>query len=283
MQLAMVQDDLFPLDKLDPVCSDRGLYFGDGVYEVMRSYNGRLFAFEEHMQRFGQSLAAIGIDNVDLAQVRGRVRRAFEESKIANAKIYWHITRGSGPRDHVGSPDLKPNFLLTISELNDAATAKLKETGVKVSTFPDWRWKRCDIKSLNLLANVLAERDAASKGCFEAILYDEQSKITEGASSAFFTIFDGKIRTTPLSHNILPSITRIFVLEAAQSCGVQVVQQSYTVQEASNALEMFLAVTTKDIVPVVEFEGKTIGNGRPGEITKKLIAAFKSNIDWHCS
>ena len=282
MKIAMIQDEIIPYEQLASAYRDRGLYFGDGVYEVIRSYDGKIFAFEEHIQRFGQSLTAVGIMDIDLADIRDKVRRAFEKANIPNAKIYWHITRGCGPRDHVGSPDLKPTFFLTITELNDEAVAKIKERGIKVSTFPDWRWRRCDIKSLNLLANVLAARDAFSKGCDEAILYNEQSYITEGSSSAFFSIFGGKLQTTPLSENILPSITRIFVLECAKAVGLEIIQKPYTIQEAPSANEMFIAVTTKDIVPVVAFDNNTIGSGKPGTWTLKLIEQFRKDRSKHC-
>jgi D-alanine transaminase len=283
MQLAMIQDDLLELDKLNCAHTDRGLYFGDGVYEVIRSYNGKLFALEEHMQRFGQSLAAIDITGVNLSDIRARIRAAFQKSAIANAKIYWHITRGSGPRDHAGADDLKPNFFLTVNELHDETTAIIKKQGIAVSTHPDWRWRRCDIKSLNLLANVLACRDAKARGCQEAILYNENSIITEGSSSAFFIIADGKIQTTPLSENILPSITRIFVLSAAKALGIDIVQKKYSVDDAAAAQEMFIAVTTKDVVPVVSFDGKKICDGRPGRLTQALMAEFRMQIEAHCT
>jgi D-alanine transaminase len=283
MQLAMIEDRILPFEKLDPANCDRGIYFGDGVYEVIRSYNGKLFAFEEHMQRFAQSLAGIEIDGIDLDQIRTRIRRAFEQAKIPNAKIYWHITRGSGPRDHCGQSNLTPNFFLTVMELNDAAAEKEKKKGIAVSTHPDWRWKRCDIKSLNLLANVLARRDAQKKGCSEAILFDEQGLVTEGSASAFFVIFEQTLQTVPLTANILPSITRAFVLDAAQSVGLKILEKSFTPQQAATAAEMFIAVTTKDIIPVVKFDESKIGDGTPGSYTKKLMEEFRTRIGRHCS
>jgi D-alanine transaminase len=283
MQLAMIQDKILPFEKLDASYCDRGIYFGDGVYEVMRSYDGRLFAFEEHMQRFGQSMAAIEINGIELSEIRRRIRLAFEQARIPNAKIYWHITRGSGPRDHCGHHNLKANFFLTVTELNESATAEEKAKGIAVSTHPDWRWKRCDIKSLNLLANVLARRDAQKKGCSEAILFDEQGLVTEGSGSAFFAIFGDILQTTPLSANILPSITRGFVIEAARSIGMEILEKSYTPQDAAKASEMFIAVTTKDIVPVVKFDDAVIGTGMPGVHTKKLITEFHKHINKHCS
>ncbi|HSV27422.1 MAG TPA: aminotransferase class IV, partial [Sedimentisphaerales bacterium] len=184
MQLAMVNDRVMPLEQLDSACLDRGLYFGDGVYEVMRSYNGRLFAFEEHMERFARSLREIEITGVDMADIRRRVLKCFEQAAIQpDARVYFHITRGSGARSHAPAGDMKPNFFLTIQPLPAATTQKTN--GIKVSTYPDQRWKRCDIKSLNLLPNVLATMDAKRKGCDEAILVNDAGFLTEGSSSAF--------------------------------------------------------------------------------------------------
>ena len=184
MQIAMIQDEIVPMEEVGSVYLDRGVFFGDGVYEVVRSYNGKVFALEEHLQRFAKSLAAIGITKVDIDEVRARVQQAFDTAGISNAKIYFHITRGSAPLNHVYDKHLEPNFFLPVTELADDTEAKTK--GIAVSTHPDWRWKRCDIKSLNLLPNVLARQDAAGKGCAEAIFVDDAGLITEGASSAFF-------------------------------------------------------------------------------------------------
>jgi D-alanine transaminase len=274
MQVAMIGDKIVPLAELEPIYSDRGTYFGDGVYEVLRSYNGRIFALEEHLQRFARSLSEIGIVNVDIDQIRSRIKKAFDAAGISNARIYLHITRGSAPRSHTWKADLKPNFFLTIIELSDSAEEKRK--GIAVSTHPDWRWKRCDIKSLNLLANVLARQDAEQKGCAEAILVDDTDLITEGAGSAFFAVFGQRLQTAPLTANILPSITRKFVIKAAKNIGLEVVEKSLPPQQARDADELFIAVTTKDIVPVVKFDGKVIGAGKPGRYTKLLMQEFCS-------
>jgi len=273
MQVAMIQEKIVPVEELEPIYLDRGIYFGDGVYEVVRSYNGKIFALEEHLQRFANSLAAIGITAVDINQIRQRVQKAFDAAGIANAKIYFHITRGSALREHTYDPDLKPNFFLTVTEQTDDTEEKNK--GIAVSTHPDWRWKRCDIKSLNLLANVLARQDATRKGCAEAILVDEAGLITEGSHSAFFAIFGQTLQTAPLTANILPSITRIFVIKAGKNIGLEVLEKSLTHQQAASADELFIAVTTEDIVPVVRFDDRIIGNGKPGKYTKLLIQEFR--------
>jgi D-alanine transaminase len=170
---------------------------------------------------------------------------------------------------------LQPNFFLTVTELSDDPAEKA--AGIAVSTYPDLRWKRCDIKSLNLLPNVLARTDAARKGCAEAIFVNDAGLITEGAASAFFAITGQTLHTAPLTANILPSITRKFVIKAAQNIDLSVKEESFTPAFASGADELFIAVTTHDIVPVTKFDGKTIGDGSPGKLTKSLIDQFHSS------
>jgi D-alanine transaminase len=274
MQIAMIQDKIVPITELEPVYLDRGIFFGDGVYEVVRSYDGRIFTLEEHLQRFANSLSAIEISGLDIDRIRSRILKSFDVAGISNARIYFHVTRGSELRKHLNNPDLEPIFFLTVTELEDNTQAKAK--GIEVSTHPDWRWKRCDIKSLNLLANVLARRDAAAKGCAEAILVDEAGLITEGASSAFFTISNQTLQTTALTANILPSITRQFVIKAGKNIGLETIEKSLTPQQASDADELFIASTTQDITPVVKFDGKIIGDGKPGKHTKLLTREFLS-------
>ncbi|UCG55902.1 MAG: aminotransferase class IV [Phycisphaerales bacterium] len=276
MQLAMVQERIVPFDGLDPAYLDRGIYFGDGVYEVVRSYNGRIFALEEHLERFANSLAGIGMRGVDIEHIRSRVRRAFDAAEILDAKIYFHITRGSELRNHVADDNLEPNFFMTVTEASDSTEEKTK--GISVSTHPDWRWKRCDIKSLNLLPNVLARLDAARKGCAEAILVDDVGLITEGASSSFMAIIGQTLQTAPLTANILPSITRNFIVKAAPDITLRVVEESLTPDRAREADELLIAATTEDIVPVVQFDNETIGGGKPGKYTRLLMQRFREFV-----
>ncbi len=274
MQVAMIQDRIVPAEELDPVYLDRGMFFGDGVYEVIRSYDGKIFALEEHLARFANSLRGIEITGVDMGQIRSRIEQAFDAAGIANAMIYFHITRGSAPRNRVWDATLQPNFFLTISELSDSSGDKAN--GIAVSTHPDWRWKRCDIKSLNLLPNVLASKDAARKACGEAIFVDEAGLITEGAGSAFFAVRGKTLQTAPLTANILPSITRMFTIQAGRNIGLEIIEESLTPEHARRSDELLVASTTKDIVAVVKFDGTTIGDGTPGKYTKLLAQEFRS-------
>ncbi len=287
MELAMIQDDVMPLEVVPHSNLDRAMYFGDGVYEVIRSYKGRIFALEDHLARFRNSLEAVDIQGVGIETVKDRVLTAFDRAGIENAKIYLHVTRGSGPRDPVETPDLPPNFYLTITELEDATEEKAQ--GLSVKSCPDLRWKRCDIKSLNLLPNILAKREAVKQGCDEAIFVGDQGFITEGSASAFFGICKDSaaeghwpgisLRTAALDVNILPSVTRKYVLKCAGMIGLTVKEHSMTVQEAIEAEELFMAVTTRDIVPIVRFDGHAVSQGKPGPATQALMQAFERSIE----
>jgi len=274
MDVAMIDDRMLPISELDRPYLDRGLYFGDGVYEVLRSYDGHLFALDEHLARFERSLREIQIFDVDIETIRQKILSGFNAGGYANAKIYFHITRGSESRDHLPGSGIIPNFLMTVSELKDKP--ETKERGIAVSTHPDWRWKRCDIKSLNLLPNILARIEAQKKGASEAILVGDDGMITEGAGSAFFAV-DGKekaVITRPLGHEILPSITRAMVMRISQNAGMSVIEKTLTPSQAAECDELFLAVTTKDIVPITQFDGVRVGSGQCGELTRRLISEF---------
>lgn len=271
MQIAMIGDKFIEADKLDSAYLDYGTFFGDGVYEVLRSYDGKLFALEEHLNRFKRSLKEIDINGIDINVIRQRVLSVYQKSKLSNAKIYFHITRGAGPRDHAAE-GLEPRFFLMVSAVEDYSDQK--QNGISVITVPDTRWKRCDIKSLNLLANVLAKRAAHKKGCQEAIFVDEKGCITEGASSAFFGIFGDKLQTAPLTANILPSITRHFVIQLAPKIRLSVEEKQIKAESATDADELFIAVSSKDVVPVVKFNEIKISDGKPGKYTKLLINEF---------
>jgi len=275
MQLAMIGDKLIEASKLDSAYLDFGTFFGDGVYEVLRSYNGKLFALEEHMARFKRSLDEIEIEGVDVDDIQRKVISTWQKTGFANAKIYFHITRGAGVRDHAAE-GLTPRFFLIVSELEEAT--EQKKNGITVMTVPDLRWKRCDIKSLNLLPNVLAKRTAHRNGCDEAIFVDDNGFTTEGSSSAFFAIFGDKLRTSPLAVNILPSVTRLFVMKIYKNAGLELVEKQTRVEEAQKADELFIAVSSKDIVPVVKFNGIEIADGKPGKYTKRLMEEFKKLI-----
>jgi D-alanine transaminase len=272
LEIAVLNGKTTKIEELDNSWLNYGTYFGDGVYEVIRSYNGKIFAMDDHMIRLKASLEAIEMEHVNVDAVHKQILSAFDSAGIKNAKIYMQITRGCGIRSHFLDKNMRPDVLIMVENLPDATDQKTN--GIKVITYPDLRWKRCDIKSLNLLANVMATRAAQKKGGGEAILVSEQGFITEGAGSSFYTIFDNKIWTTPLNENILPSVSRKYVLKAASELGIGIVEEHVKAADASKAKEMLIGVTTRDVVGIVEFDGQQIGDGKVGKITRMLEKQF---------
>jgi D-alanine transaminase len=263
----MIGDSIVPLSEARVSASDRGLFFGDGVYEVLRSCDGRLFAFDQHMDRFAYSLDQIGIlDRVDLALTRSRIERGLAASELADALIYVQITRGEGPRSLDPEDILTPAFMMTVRQ-----TPTRKKETVTVISYPDLRWRRCDIKSLNLLPNVLAKQSVRQKGADDAVLVDQPSGlITESSSSSVLLVKRRCLQTAPLTANILASVTRSLLLKWAYEFDLEVREESFTVDQAMSADELVLAGTTTEVTPVVQLDGRTIGSGQIGPVAKLL-------------
>jgi len=263
----MIGDSIVPLNEAQVCASDRGLYFGDGVYEVLRSCNGRLFAFEEHMDRFAYSLDQIGIPElVDLELIGHRIERGLAESEIRDALIYVQVTRGQGPRSLDADEPLTPAFMMTVRE----TPPRQKETVTAIS-YPDLRWGRCDIKSLNLLPNVLARKTVRRNGADDAILVDPKSGlITESSSSSVLRVKQQCLQTAPLTANILASVTRGLLLKWASAFDLDVWEDSFTIDQAMSADELFLAGTTIEVTPIVQLDGHDIGPGQAGPIAALL-------------
>jgi len=266
MEVAMVNDLILGFDEARISAHDRGLYFGDGVYEVLMCWDGKLFAMDEHMQRLEQGLQKMDmLDKVNLAQIKERVEQAVQKANMSEAMVYFHITRGKGPRSHDWPENWMPSFLLTVRKTPSAAPRE-----VPVISHPDWRWKRCDIKSLNLLANVLAKNAARKTGAFEAIMFDEQQLVTEASLHTVMLIQNGALQTAPLSANILPSITRALVLNHAEDLGLEVLEKSFTIKEALAADELMIVGTTIKAAAVTQLDGKQITDGKIGPGTLRV-------------
>jgi len=255
---------------------DRGVLFGDGVYEVLRCYQGRMWAFARHFKRFERSLEEIAIQNVNLETVSGWILETYEKSAIQDATVYFHVTRGAGARSHVWSPDLQPTFFMTVRPF--AARGDGNERGIRVSSLPDLRWGRCDIKSLNLLPNVMAKQQARTQGSYEAILVDEGDQVREGTSSAVFCIKDGILQTAPNGRVILPSITGQFVTEIAKDLGIPMRTEAFSVSDLCSAEEAFIAGTGDEIMGITSLDGKPVGAGKVGERTRRIYQEYKNRI-----
>lgn len=256
---------------------DRGYQFGDGVYEVVKVYNGELFTATEHIDRFYDSAEKIRITiPYTKDKLHQLLHQLVEANNIDTGHVYFQITRGAGPRNHIfPGDDVKP--VITGNAKENPRPLENFEKGVKATFVEDIRWLRCDIKSLNLLGAVLAKQEAYEKGCYEAILHREEI-VTEGSSSNIYGIKDGVLYTHPANNLILNGITRQVIIKCAAEIGLTVNQQAMTKEQLLAMEEVIVSSTTSEVTPVIEIDGTAIGNGTPGEWTRKLQAQFETKI-----
>ena len=281
MKFAILNGEMIDRKEAKVDIEDRGYQFGDGVYEVIRVYNGKMFTINEHLDRFVKSSESIGIT---LPYTKDNITKLLEELILKNdlqvGIVYMQITRGVAPRNHAfPTENVLPSLVAYTKEV-PRPLASLK-TGVKTIVTEDIRWLRCDIKSLNLLGNLLAKQKAAETGCFEAIQHRSQ-KVTEGSSSNIFIINNGVITTHQSDHLILKGITKDVILQACAGNKIVVDEQSFTLDELADADEAFLSSTTAEVMPIVEVDGKSVGDGLPGPITKRLQELFEQEIERQC-
>jgi D-alanine transaminase len=276
--LANVHGEILPLAKVTVSVLDRGFLFGDAVYEVLRVYQGRPWLEEEHFLRLQHSLAAIRIQGIDLERLRRRMRATIAAGPYLEATVYIQITRGaSAPRSHPFPKDAAPFELLYVQEFHDPYV-EARNKGAAVLTHPDIRWGRCDIKSTNLLGNVLAIQAAKEAGCLEALLCLPDGTLTEGTHTSFFGVKDGALLTAPKSNAILPGITRDLVLQLAESAGIPVRQQVMKREDLDRVAELFLTGTTSEVLPIVRVDDQPVGAGTPGPITRRLQQAYADAV-----
>ncbi len=262
---------------------DRGLQLGDSIYEVTNVLSGRLVDEEAHLDRLERSLREIGMEMpISRAALKLVMREMILRNRIRDGLLYFQVTRGAARRDHVPpGGGLRPALIMTVrSQDMDALKARM-EKGVAVSTEPDERWARRDIKTVQLLPNLLAKTAAKKKGAFEAWLVDQEGYVSEGAATnAWIVDQNGDVVTRDLSRAILPGVTRRIILEAMADAGVAVRERKFTVQEALAAKEAFLSSATGAAVPVVMIDGVRIGDGTPGPLTRRIheLYARKAGI-----
>lgn len=260
---------------------DRGYQFGDGVYEYTKVYNGKCFSLKPHIDRLYRSLRELRIPAVftfeEMAEIHERL---ITESGIQNGGIYLQITRGWAPRAHNFPDTVVPCLTMTIRPSN--FNAAQWETGVGALSVPDERWLRCDIKSLNLLGNVMGKQKAKEAGCFEA-LQIRDNMVTEGTSSNFFIVKDEVLWTYPTCNLILKGVTRTRVMEEIlPEHGLSVLEKAFPLSFAFGADEAFLTGTTTEIMPIVTIDGKPVGGGKVGPITRKIQQSYKAMITKEC-
>jgi len=258
---------------------ERGFFFGDGVYEVTRVVRGRLFEWERHARRLARGLRELRIDpGLDIETIRALQERLVRENEMLEGQgtVYLQITRGAAPRTHHFPPAGTPATVF-LSASSFTPPNEIRGRGVAVVTYPDYRWSRCDLKTVNLLPAVMAKQFATDNDAFESIFVRE-AVVTEGSHTNFFGVIDGQVRTYPNSNYILPGVTRDVVIELANELGIPASETPIYRHEIARLEEAFLTGTTTDVMPVVAIDGKPVGNGRPGAITMRLYEALAGRL-----
>lgn len=277
MEWILHNDEFIQEDDVKISKEDRGYQFGDGIYEVIRVYNGDLYTAKEHIDRFYDSAEKIRIVVPYTKDVFHKLMyELVEKNEINNGQIYVQITRGSSVRQHQFPTNPEPvliGYTKTVER-----PVELMQNGAHAMFIEDMRWLRCDIKSLNLLGNVLAKQEAYDNGCYEAVLHRGEM-ITEGSSSNMYGIKDGVVYTHPATNLILDGITRRTILELCAELGIEVQQTPMTKDQALGMDEFFMSSTTAEIIPLTQLDGNKIGNGSRGALTEKLQKAFEARLN----
>ena len=271
--IAFINGRFLPWEEATISIDDRGFQFGDAVYEVIRTYRGAPFELTAHLARLDRSARELSLPQpYTNVQWTRWIQQGLSLAGYEDAKVYIQLTRGVAPREHSFPSDILPTVVMTIRKFYPLAP-ELRRAGVSACTREDLRWGRCDIKSVNLLANVLAREEGKKVGVFETILVRD-GFVMEGALSNVMAVQDGFVITAPEGPRILSGVTRTLVLELAKKDDIMIEERFIPVDLLYRADEVFLTGTTLEVLGVVQIDGKTIGSGQPGPITKALAARW---------
>jgi D-alanine transaminase len=259
---------------------DRGFIFGDGIYEVVRVIEGRIFAWDAHASRMADGLAGLRIDptGAESATLKAVCEKLVKENGLGGgeATVSLQVSRGAAPRTHHFPPAGTKTTIFGIASVFKP-NMPMRENGAKGITMADIRWSRCDLKTVNLLGPVLARQAAQEAGAYEAILHRD-GIVTEGAATNAFMVIGGVLRTQPLSNYILPGITRAVLLEIVKELGIPFSERPVTLRELPSVDELFVCGTTTDVQAIVELDSRPVGNGKPGPITVALREALARRL-----
>ena len=273
-----------PAEEAKIPVNDRGFLFSDGIYEVTPAYRGHLFRMEAHRARLLRGLCELRLEGEtgDLEGIHRQILARNGLTEVPISIVYLQITRGVAPRTHAFPPERVPLTVYAFAKEFVRPAAERWEQGFRAVTVPDRRWARVDIKTVSLLGNVLAQQAAVDAGVDDAILVRDGVAL-EGAHSNLFAVFDGVLVTHPTSNVILPGVTRDVVLELAREAGIPVREEPVQVEDLRRADEAFFTGTTTEVKPCVEVDGRPVGSGRPGPVTRRLSEAFVARVEAHAA
>jgi len=275
-ELAYLNGEFLPIDKALVPIEDRGYQFGDAVYEFIASYNGRLFYLEEHLDRLDRSLKGLFFPPVSRETILKAVLTLFEKAEIERAGIYIQVSRGVSPRNHAFPDDVHPQIVMTIREVEEKPP-ELRKNGAAAITVEDFRWGRCDLKTVQLLPNVLAKQKALAAGVFDAIFVSSEGVVREATSSNICIVADGKVITHPLTPQILPGITRMVVIDLCRELDIPVSERFFKTDALYGAEEALLTGTVTEVLPIVTIDGHRICDGQVGPVTARLYDALRQH------
>lgn len=269
-RIVYVNGEFVPFEQATLPIMDRGFLFADGIYEVSAVVNGRLVDNEAHLARLDRSLAEIRIANPHSTGGWVRLQEdLMRRNGLSEGLVYMQVTRGVAERDFA-FPKHAPPTVVMFTQAKRLVDHPLAVTGAAVITVPDLRWKRRDIKSVALLAQVLAKQAAAEAGAAEAWMVEDGFVTEGGSSTAFIITRDGRIVTRPLSQAVLPGITRQTVMRLSEETGLTIDERLFTVEEAREAAEAFITGASTFVLPVVTIDGRPVADGKPGRLTRRL-------------
>ena len=277
-ELAYLNGTFGPSDQAKVSIEDRGFQFADGVYEVVLVYGDKPFMLDEHLQRLTNSCRGINLE-VDFARLDlpATIAEGVRRAGFAHTMVYLQLTRGSSPRSHVHPANYQPTVVMTF-KAKPQVSQELRARGLSVVTIPDFRWGRCDIKSLALLPNVMAKNDAKARGYDDAIFVGPEGDVREASAANIFIIAGGHLLTKPQDHTILPGITRRCVLECAERISLPLRETRVSMDDLRQADEALLSSTTLDVLSIVRVDDHPIGDGRPGPMVAKLYQEMLKQI-----
>lgn len=275
---AYVDGTFSSLEEATVSLRDRGFLFGDGVYDVVRIVDGSYFRLGRHLDRLldnARSLEFEGLPGAD--ELRETAGELLGRSSVTDGKLYVQLTRGAGPRSATFPDDASPTVAMYVDVMRRGADA-FRDEGVRATLIPEMRWRRCDIKSTNLLPKVLMKERAHRSDCYEAIFASESGVVWEGTSTNVFIVDDGRLVSTDHDERVLPGITRREVLEIAVDAGVPADLSTIRVDDLYEADEVFLTGTLTGVLGVVEIDGTPVGGGRVGPRTEMLHEELERRI-----
>ena len=276
-RIAYVDGAYLPFDQAGVHIEDRGYQFADGIYEVFALIDGQMLDVDAHLKRLELSLEKINLASpVSYSALLVILNETIRANNIRDGLVYMQITRGRAARNHAYPAVSQPVLSVTVRPINETHRRHVAETGIKVISTEDQRWKRCDIKSISLLPNVMAKQAAVEAGAQEAWMIDVEGFVTEGASTTAWIVDEsGKLRTRPLANDILDGITREMLLLLINELKLELDETPFTIDEAYSSNEAFSTASSLIVMPIIEIDGHKVGNGKPGQITTQLLQNYK--------